>query len=245
MRGRRHAQRRAHPTTARSVGTAAVAALVVAIAAPASAATRQDGALWVVNQIAVPFDATFSFHVMTQHRILRDLDRYERTVVRPWIRTALPHGFAVSLGYDAHLVENPRATEEHRAWQRIELRREFGAFTGFGHFWLEERFFGGEDVAWRSRIGLGASLDLTERLQLVASNEFLVDLNETPTIRDRGLGDDRFVLGLSHRVAAGLRLNAGYMLRYLDLSPDLFEHTATIGFSFATPVLSELFRAVD
>ncbi len=224
-----------------TAGLALLVALVAAIPSRVDARSRHDGGLWVVNEIQVPLTEQFSFHLMAQSRLTRDLDRYERTVVRPWLRTTLPHGFALSLGYDAHIFENPRATEEHRAWQRIEYERPFGEFTGFGHFWLEERFFGGEQVAWRGRVAIGGAYDWSEKLRIFARQEFLIDLNRTPTIEQRGLGENQLLVGVSRQIMPGLTLNVGYLMVYLDESPDLFNHNLAIGFAVRTPRLSDLF----
>lgn len=211
--------------------------LLLGFGRPALAETRQDAGIWLANQIAAPVGEDFSLNLMIQSRWTREIDRYERTVVRPWLALDLAEGLQVALGYDAHLFENPRSFTEHRAWQRVEVRRAFGRVVGVTHFWLEERFFPGDDVAWRGRFLLGGVVALTRDLSFFARNEFLVDWNTTPVVRETGLGENQLAVGLSHRLASGVGLDIGYLQQYLDRSEDVFNHFLLVGFAFETPPL--------
>lgn len=204
---------------------------------------RNDAALWLVNQVAVPLDERFAFHLMVQNRWVDDLDEYQRTVIRPWLSFDWTDHVELAVGYDAHNFEEPRSFLENRAWQRIAYHYDFGVPSLFTHFWLEERFF--EDtsaVAVRGRFQIGGSLELPQDFGLVVRNEFFVDLNQPSPIRRVGLGEDHLFVGLSHPLGRWLRVEAGYLMQYLDRpGPDTFNHTFVLGFSATTPALRDLF----
>jgi hypothetical protein len=214
---------------------------ILILAGRVAADDRNEGALWLVNQVGVPIDDRFAFHTMLQNRWVNDLDSYERTVVRPWISFDWTEHVELAIGYDRHEFKN--TSDENRAWQRIAYQYDFGKPTLFTHFWLEERFFeGAERIAWRGRFQIGGSLELPYDLGLLVRNEFLVDLNETSRVRRSGLGEDQFYAGLYYPLASGLRFDVGYLMQYRDMKgPDLFDHTLFMGFSVTTPRLGDLF----
>lgn len=178
---------------------------------------------------------------MVQNRWVRDIDSYERTVVRPWISFDWTERIELAVGYDGHHFENPLSTLENRAWQRIAYHHDFGGPALFTHFWLEERFFENTDsVAWRGRFQIGGLLDLPHDYQIVVRNEFFVDFNETTRIRHRGLGENHIFAGVRRPIRSWLGMEIGYLMQYLDRrSRDVFNHTLIIGFSFTTPQLME------
>lgn len=207
-------------------------------------ADEHEGALWVVGLWTLPVSETFALHLMTQSRIVDDVRSYERTVVRPYLSVALPSGFEAALGYDAHIFENPISLLESRAWQRLAYEHDWGAWKSQVHFWQEERFIeGSDDVAWRSRINVGASFPISRSLELtgVIRNEFFVNLNETDVIRRTGLGEDHAYAGLRRPFGPWLTLEVGYLMQYRRRpGPDLFDHTLALGFAVALPSLVDL-----
>ena len=209
----------------------------------AEAESRHDGALWSVNQIAIPLDERLTGHLMVQNRWVQDIESYERTVVRPWLSFDWSERIAVSLGYDAHEFENPIDQLENRAWQRIAYRRDLGIPTLLTHFWLEERFFQGSNkIAWRGRFLVGASFELPANFGAVIRNEFFVNLNETSRVQKTGLGENQFWVGLNHPVGQWVKVELGYLMQFLDRKgPDQFNHGLTIGFALRTPSLQDLF----
>ena len=58
---------------------------LIAAGPSARAEDRNEGAVWAVNQVAVPLTERFTFHTMVQNRWVNDVETYERTVVRPWL----------------------------------------------------------------------------------------------------------------------------------------------------------------
>ena len=219
-----------------SCGACALAVLAGPLRA--TAGDRNEGALWLVNQAAVPFDERFSFHAMVQNRWVDDVGDYERTVIRPWFGFAPVQGLQLDLGYDRH--EFDQGSDENRIWQRIAYQHDFGESALFGHFWLEERFFEGTTrIAWRGRFQVGGTMDLPADLGALVRNEFFVDLNETSRIRQRGLGENHLYAGLYYPLSSWLRVDAGYLMQYRDQNDrdDLFDHTFFFGFSVRTPQL--------
>lgn len=213
-------------------------ALVALCAGPANASDRNEGAIWLVNQVTVPLDERFSFHAMLQNRWVNDVESYERTVVRSWLGFDWTDEVNLAIGYDRHSFRD--GTDENRPWQRITYAHDFGRPTLFTHFWLEQRFFEGTaKIAWRGRFQVGGSLELPHGFGLLLRNEIFVDLNETSRIRQRGLGENHLYAGVHYAIARGLRFDLGYLMQYRDQNdaPDLFDHTLFAGFSVRTPTL--------
>ncbi|MBW2498737.1 MAG: DUF2490 domain-containing protein [Deltaproteobacteria bacterium] len=216
-----------------------ILAFLLLLAGAARADDRNEGAIWLVNQAAVPLDDRFAFHAMLQNRWVNDVESYERTVVRPWISFGWTDQVELAVGYDRHEF-NDAPNDENRAWQRIAYRYDFGAPALFTHFWLEERFFeSSTTVAWRGRFQVGGSLELPHDFGLILRNEFLIDFNGTSRVRRAGLGENQLYAGFHYDITRWLRFDLGYLLQYRDQKdqPDLFDHTLSTGFSVRTPSL--------
>ncbi|MEM7409348.1 MAG: DUF2490 domain-containing protein [Myxococcota bacterium] len=212
--------------------------LLLCAAGVAQAGDRSEGAVWIVNQAAVPLGNGLSFHGMVQNRFTGDADVYQRTVLRPWLAWNLPHGFELAVGYDAHLFAEPRSFAEQRGWQRIAYRYDFGGFRALTHLWLEERFFPGESTAFRMRWAIEGAVDLPYETAFVLRNEFFFDLNPTSRIPARKFGEDQLVAQLQHRINPWLRADVGYLMQFLDGGDDdLYNHTFTAGFAVTLPGL--------
>jgi hypothetical protein len=202
---------------------------------------RNDGALWTVNQIAVPLDERFAAHLMVQNRWVDNLDSYQRTVIRPWLSFDWTDQVELALGYDHHEFVEPRHAYEDRAWQRIAYRHKLGESTLLTHFWMEERFFQvSTTVAFRARFLIGVAHPLPADFGLVVRNEFFVDLHGTAIVRRAGLGEDQFYAGINHPLGRFVNLDMGYLMNYLDRNgPDPFNHALVIGLSFKTPEIGD------
>lgn len=231
--------------THRDVATLGVLMLLLslALANEARSETRDEGALWLVNQVEMPIDDRFGVHLMVQNRWVDDVETYERTVVRPWLSFLATDRVELALGYDAHEFENPNDSLENRAWQRIAYRHPVGPGSLFTHFWLEERFFDDSDsVAWRGRFQVGGSLPLPADFDWTLRNEFFFNLNDTPVIRRTGLRENHLYTGFGHPLGESFRIEAGYLMQYRDIRGiDLFDHTFVLGLSARTPALLDLF----
>jgi hypothetical protein len=227
-------------------GFACLAALILlplALPSDARAETRNEGALWLVNQIEMPIDDRFGVHLMVQNRWVDDVDSYERTVVRPWLSFAWTERIELSLGYDAHDFQNPTDMLENRAWQRIAYRHPVGPASLFTHFWLEERVFDDSDsIAWRGRFQIGGTLPLPADFDWTLRNEFFFNLNDTPVIKRTGLRENHLFTGFRYPLGRFVRVEAGYLLQYRDTGGvDLFDHTFVVGLSARTRALTDLF----
>ena len=230
----------------RRLGSALLGIVLLAVACSARA-DQDDAALWIVNQVSVPVSERWSVNLMTQARIIREIGTYERSVVRPWVAVKLPWNFEAAVGYDAHLFENPRSLLESRGWQRLGYEHDWGRFKTQVHFWQEERFIEGDDeVAWRSRFLVGATVPLPYSLTGVVRNEFFINLNKTDRIRDLGLGENQFFAGFRRRVTPWLRVDVGYLMQFLERPDrDVYNHGLLLGFSITTPSLSSLWNKIS
>ena len=60
-------------------------ALCLLLPVAASATDDNDAGIWINNQIAMPLDQRVAAHLMVQNRWVKNVESYERTVVRPWL----------------------------------------------------------------------------------------------------------------------------------------------------------------
>ena len=214
------------------------------VCAPRDAhAVDHDAGVWLVNQVEVPLGERLSVHGMLQNRWSDEIERYERTLVRPWVSYSWPGRGHVALGYDLHEFEQPDSWE-HRAWQRVALQHPIERFRLLAHVWVEERFFQNtNDVAVRARFNAGASVDLGQDFSATLRNELFFDLNGTSRIRNAGLGENQFVFALSRKLPGHLVFELGYLQQYLDRrgNADVFNHFIMTGFSWRAPQLADWF----
>lgn len=224
----------------RLVPALAACSAVVGLAHPAIAIDH-DAGVWLVNQAVVPLGERLAVHGMLQSRWSDEVERYERTVVRPWISYAWPERGHVALGYDLHEFESPDRWEQ-RAWQRFAMTHPLERFDLLAHVWIEERFFQNtNDVAVRARFNVGASFDLGDDTGLLLRNEFFFDLNGTSRIRNAGFGENQLVVSLSRKLPGNLVFEVGYLQQYLDrrANADVFNHFLMTGFSWRAPQLAD------
>lgn len=220
-----------------------VAGLGVALAGLArpSSAEDHDAGVWLANQVEVPLGERLAIHGMLQHRWTDEIERYERTLVRPWISYTWPDRGRLALGYDFHEFEQPDRWE-HRAWQRFAVRHPLERINLLGHVWLEERFFQNtNDVALRARLNAGASFGLDDATSLLLRNEIFFDLNGTSRIRNAGLGENHLVLALRRKLPGRLVFEVGYLQQYVDRrgNADVYTHFLMTGFSWRAPQLAD------
>ena len=209
----------------------------------ASRAVDNDAGIWLANQVKVPLGERLAVHGMVQNRWSDEIDRYERTVLRPWVSYSWPGQGHVALGYDLHEFEQPDRWEQ-RAWQRFAVEHPIDRFTLLGHVWMEERFFQNTDsVAVRARFNVGASADLGSDFSATLRNEFFFDLNGTSRVRNAGLGENQLVFALSRKLPGNLVFELGYLQQYLDRrgNADIYNHFVMTGFSWRTPQLVDWF----
>ena len=215
---------------------------VLLICAPRDAhAVDHDAGVWLVNQVEVPLGERLSVHGMLQNRWSDEIERYERTLVRPWVSYSWPGRGHVALGYDLHEFEQPDRWEQ-RAWQRVAMQHPLERFRLLAHVWLEERFFQNtNDVAVRARFNAGAAVDLGHNFSATVRNELFFDLNGTSRIRNAGLGENQFVLAVSRKLPGHLVFELGYLQQYLDRrgNADVFNHFIMTGFSWRAPQLAD------
>lgn len=228
-----------------NVRRVACAFLLLTAIAPLSARAedRNDGALWIVNQIGVPLSERFAVHMMVQNRWVENIDTYQRTVLRPWLSFDWTDRVELAVGYDRHEFENPFNAYEDRAWQRIAYNHPLGDAKLLTHLWMEQRIFQGTDsVANRARFMFGVSHPLPLDFGMVVRNEFFVDLHGTSIVRRAGLGEDQLYAGINHPLGRWATVDLGYLMNYLDRKgPDQFNHAVLIGLSFKTPEIGDWF----
>lgn len=194
-------------------------ALLVLGACPAHA--EQDGGLWFTALGVLPLNEDFSASLALQPRFDRDVDRYERLVVRPWITRRLDGGHTATLGYDAHVIEAPRDRVEHRAWQQWGWRLPVTANLRT-RLRLEERFVENVDgtgvrlrvmAIWRRALGdSGWTFEIND--------EIFFGLNDVAGGPRDGYDQNRFYAGFSRRLGPRLTGGVGYQMQHIDRPGD-------------------------
>lgn len=223
---------------------APILGLALAAASPARAA-EELGALWFTAQLHAPLTDRLSAHLLLQPRIGDDFSELARIVVRPWLQASFSHGLAGALGYDAHVIVEPRSLLEQRAWQQLSFRHSWAPTRANARFRLEQRFFeGSNEVALRARFLIGFAVPLSWSVELVARNEFFVNLNETGVIRRTGYRENRLFGGFARRLGGRTRGEVGYQMQWVGLpGSDLVNHTLMLGLAVDLPSLQDLWRS--
>ena len=204
---------------------------VLLLAQPARGA-EDDARLWATFGLQATLAGPVTGSLIIQPRFSQDMGELERVLLRPSISLEVSKPLVLTLGYDAHLIEDPRDKTEHRAWQELGLQTPVDSFAVHHRLRLEERFL--EDVA-------GTALRLRYRLRLghpigdsafdaVVSNEVFFDLNSRRGGPRSGFGEDRAFAGLRRQVHQALALEGGYQLQYVDRpGRDAANHVLMLG----------------
>ena len=117
---------------------------LVLLQAPPAQSAEDDAGLWATLALSGEFAGPVRGNLMVQPRFADDIGELERFVVRPSVSIELPRSVTVALGYDAHLIDNPRNATEHRIWQQVALDVPLGSLGLHHRLRLEERLL--EDV---------------------------------------------------------------------------------------------------
>jgi hypothetical protein len=194
------------------------------ICAGAFAATTHDPAVWSSVNLQVDLHEGRA----TGPRLWTDLhfrrtDQWFVGIVRPGLGWDLAKGVAVFAGY-AWVPWIGEATDdqlmnEHRAWQQALMTRKVGnSQVGFRPR-FEQRFVGGEPgTGYRVRLWGRAATPVGKGLQLVATDEVFLGLNETTwTVGSNvaGFDQNRLFVGPALPVEGLGRVEVGYLNVFL------------------------------
>lgn len=189
----------------------------------AQAETIEDGRVWLnVNAIgALPLER-WHWYAELQPRWRNEGDEFEQVLVRPALYYALTPQSSIWLGY-AFVDTDPAGRdsfEEHRVWQ--QFLHNFDAIGGLkiqSRTRLEQRFLENSDDTGhkvRQLIRLTYPSPFSERLLLVAYDEYFINLNDTDYGARRGFDQNRAFVGVNWAFDARYRLEVGYLNQYVN-----------------------------
>jgi hypothetical protein len=215
-------------------------ALLVLLLPELARSAEHDGQLWLGTLLTVPVTERFRVRLLLQDRIFDDFSEQQQVLVRPSLELTLTPGVDAAVGYDAHVVQNPRSRLEQRVWQQLSLDRGWRSLSGRLRARLEERLFEGSDsVGVRARFLIGARAPLVDSLYATARNEFFVTLKDVSRGPDTGYDENRLFGGLGIALAEHMRLEGGYQMQWQQRrGRNLVGHTLLFGFSVRTPTLA-------
>lgn len=209
-------------TPTRSGALLRVALMLLAtmfLAAPTSAsASEDDSGLWATVTLNHALDRDWTASLALQPRFFDGIDSFDRLVVRPHLTRRLGDTVALTLGYDAHLINRPSNQTEHRPWQQLAWRPRLGDFSPLLWFRLEERVldtWDGTSLRGRFLLQHAWSTGFGPLPEFVLRNEYFVNLNEPTNGPAGGFDQNRFFAGFA-RTVGNSRLELGYQMQYLD-----------------------------
>ena len=213
---------------------AACLLLVFCIWQPLWAADNDVG-LWATGDYHYDIQDNWLASLAVQARFADDLERLERLLFRPSITFKTRAGIGLTAGYDAHSVESPRDSIEHRSWQQVAVKQNLGRIVPFAHIRLEQRYFENvDDISLRLRLNAGVNIPLRGGFNASLANEVFFTLNETNGGPIDGFDQNRLFAGFSKNLTERLNVRLGYQMQYIERAArdDLAGHQVFIFFTY-------------
>ena len=213
------------------------ALLAFLAAMPVTEAADHAAGWWTTLNLSAPVHREWTAGLIVQSRLADGVETLDRVVLRPMLTRRLDNGFALTAGYDAHLLDAPVTGTEHRAWQQIARGGQLGGTQVFGHFRLEERFADGvRGTALRGRWLLGARhpTGWAAAPWAVVRNEAFVNLNSPEGGPQSGFDQNRAFAGFARPLGHGAEVEVGYQMQVVERAArrDLVLHQAFLTLSF-------------
>ncbi len=187
-------------------------------------ATETDSGAWTTLGLRHTIDHEHVAGIDVQLRHADDFNQLERLLVRPYLSFKQPRG-QLTVGYDAHFVNQPKDTTEHRLWQEYLHQRQRQAWSNAFVLRLEQRFIESvRGIVWRIRPLFEIRYDLDGEKYLAARNEIHINANDAGNGPDAGFDQNRTFLVFGTRLSNGLRSELGYHLQVLDRTDTIIRH---------------------
>jgi len=176
---------------------------------------------WIAYMGNQPLGKGFNLWNEAQYRDYSFLGDLQQVLFRTGLGYNLTeNNFNVMLGYAFVYTESystgnndKTAFSEHRIFQQLLTRQNFGKVNIQHRYRMEERFFN-DDTQFRFRYNLAVQVPLNQQslkkgcFYLAASNEFFLNLHSPHFDRNRLYGGTGYVLSPSMRAEAGLMRQA-------------------------------------
>ncbi len=209
--------------------------LFLASTCPSWAADDEAG-FWATGSISTGLAEHWRAALDIQPRFVDGVDTLERVVLRPSLTRRISEPLALTLGYDAHLIESPAGRVEQRLWQQAMITGALATMQTHLRIRIEERFIEDVDsaaVRGRFRAGVKWPTGFSLLTHAIVRNEIFFNLNAPDGGPDTGFDQNRFFAGFARRLAGNLDGELGYQMQYIDRSgrEDLAIHQAFVALS--------------
>lgn len=202
----------------------------------------EDGRIWLnINVIGALPAEHWHWYTELQPRWRNEGSEFEQVLIRPAVYYAITPQSSIWLGY-AYVDTDPAGRdsfEEHRIWQQFLHRFDtIGSLNIQSRTRLEQRFLeNSHDTGHKLRqlLRLTYPSPLSERLLLVAYDEYFVNLNDTDYGAKRGFDQNRAFIGVNWAFDTQHKLEIGYLNQYVngrrvDAENHVFSTTLMINF---------------
>ncbi len=205
--------------------------------APARAAEHEAKA-WLATSAKLNLNRDWALKVEAEGRFGDDLRRYTETQLKTLLSRKVGKDFTAGFGY-GHMIsniENAPDTHENRLWQQLVWKPETGSDVTIAlRARIEQRFFStGDDVGWRARNEIKATLPVSESVYVYGSGESFFYLNDTDWGAESGLQRLRSRVGVGFDLTEAASVEAGYINQYEPVSgADKFDHILAVTISLS------------
>lgn len=204
----------------------------------AASANEEESGLWTSATVAKRFTEDVSADLTVQLRFDDDIDRLERTLLRPAVSYHFAPRQALTFGYDAHFIHAPGDLVEQRLWQQYQVSHDFAPIVATLRVRLEERFIDHIDgVPVRVRLKAGADLPFANSpWRFMLANEAFIGLNDTARSQRDGFHENRAFIGFARALSPELNGQIGYQNQFFDnRARDRMIHQLFIGVALKLP----------
>lgn len=150
---------------------------------------------------------------------ISDYQQTEAVMIRPGIFYVLNPSFSFAAGYLWAPVLAPKFTDENRYWQQAVFNHVFESLTTLFRFRFEQRDVAGiPNMAYRARLQIRGQYDLQGDGDwwAVVWDEYFYNFNHSGNSIKQGFNQNRFFIGLNHRIHPQIRLEFGAMNLYVN-----------------------------
>ncbi len=198
--------------------------LLIAQSGLSAWALEDDLQLWLPVTLEVPVKK-FRLSVEVQPRISENVTHLALVRVRPSVtydvntHLSLTAGYLWSPIFPTDDAGDSSVQFEQRVWQQAMINHAVKKVRFNHQFRLEQRFIEDQaEVSVRGRYLIRALVPLRKGpWSWVASNELLMNLNDTPHI-DSGFNQERVFTGFRRTFKNKSFVEAGYMLQFVDVA---------------------------
>lgn len=201
-------------------------------------AAEEDGGLWATVAASKALRERVTAAMAVQLRFNDDIDRRERTLLRPSLSYRLDAAQVVTFGYDAHFVNAANDKVEQRLWQQYLFSHQLAQASASLRLRLEERFIDhvdGTPVRLRIKPTLKVPFDNSPWFFTI-SNEFFVSFNEVRGGQLDGFHENRAYAGFGRALGEGVVGQIGYQNQFIERAGrDVVTHQLFVGVAFKLP----------